>query len=310
VIAPSQACVDADTLGMPATLDRFEAPPVFICGCARSGTTWALDLFGHHPDICAINESWILSQTHGVTSVLAQPSWGQGMRDLWRERMEVPLGAVQLLPYEEMVRDLRDLVAKWLARPARDEHRFLVAKEFLDVRAAAILFPEARFIHVIRDGRDVALSMRRSSETWNPTMGAGLPIELRAEGWRRQVEIIRAQREFLGERYLEIRYEDMRADVVAAMRSMFDFSQIPYEDALLERIRQETELASYGEAALKSGFRGSSRNGGWRTTFTAREWIAFDRVAGELVTELGYERGRRWLAARLLPILTAPASAT
>jgi hypothetical protein len=224
--------------------------------------------------------------------------------------MEVPLGAVQLLPYEEMVQDLRDLVAKWLVRAARDEHRFLVAKEFLDVRAAAILFPEARFIHVIRDGRDVALSMRRSSETWNPTMGAGLPIELRAEGWRRQVELIRAHRESLGERYLEIRYEDMRADAVAAMRTMFEFSRIPYEDALLERIRQQTELSSYGEAALKSGFRGGGRNGGWRTKFTAREWIAFDRVAGELLTELGYERGRRWLAAKLLPILTEPATAT
>lgn len=300
VVDPGAAGVEHRALAMPEPLDRFAAPPVFICGCARSGTTWTFDLFDRHPDVHAICESWILSQTHGVTSVLTQPYWDTAERAVWQQRVDMPFGAVQLLPYEEMVRDVGALVARWMVRTASDQHRYLVAKEPIDVRATAILFPEARFIHVVRDGRNVALSMRRASETWDPTMGVGLPIEFRAEAWRRQVENIRAHRDFLGDRYLEIRYEQMQADAVSAMRTLFDFSEIPYTDALLAQIRAKTEFDSYDEAVQRSGFRGGSRNRSWRGELTAREVIGFDRAAGDLLAELGYERAPRRLSSRLL----------
>jgi hypothetical protein len=206
-----------------------------------------------------------------------------------------------MLRYQEMVSDLGALVAGWLARSASDEHRFLVVKEPLDVLATAILLPDARFIHVVRDGRDVALSMRRAAESWDPTMGVGLPIEFRAEAWRRQVRRVRAHREFLGDRYLEIHYEQMRADPVAAMRTLYDFARIPYEAALLERIRLETELSKYDERAHRSGFRGGSRDRTWRSELSARDAFRFSRAAGEMLVELGYEDGRRWLVSRLRP---------
>jgi hypothetical protein len=175
------------------------------------------------------------------------------------------------------------------------EHRFLVAKEPIDVLATSILFPEARFIHVIRDGRDVALSMRRASATWDPSMGPGLPMKLRAESWRRQVENVRVHRDWLGDRYLEIRYESMRADPESAMRTLFDFAEIPYEDGLLQTIREATQLSSYGDVARASGFRGGGKGGGWRDVFTLREALAFDMAGGRLLAELGYEvPTRRW----------------
>jgi hypothetical protein len=302
VVAPSAAGVEHRVLAMPEDLDRFAAPPVFICGCARSGTTWTFDLFERHPEVHAICESWILSQTHGVTGVLTQPYWDTAERAVWQQRVDMPFGAVQLLPYEEMVRDVGALVARWMVRTANDQHRYLVAKEPLDVRATAILFPKARFIHVVRDGRNVALSMRRASESWDPTMGVGLPMEFRAEAWRRQVENVRAHREFLGERYLEIRYEQMQADVVSAMQTLFDFSEIPYSDAVLAQIRANTDLESYDETVQRSGFRGGGRNRSWREELTAREVIAFDRVAGDLLAELGYECGPQRLSSKLLPL--------
>jgi hypothetical protein len=292
VVEPSAAGLDPNALSSPAAFDRLAAPPVFICGSARSGTTWTVDLFERHPEVRAICESWILCQTHGVTSILAQQYWDVGARRAWQERVDVPFGAVQLVPYADVVRDVADLVARWLVRDMPSQQRFLVAKEPLDVQAAAILFPEARFIHVIRDGRDVALSMRRASETWDPTMGVGLPMEFRAEAWRRQVEGVRTHRARLGERYMEIRYEDMRADPVAATRAMFDFSEIPYDERLLDEIRATTELSSYGETSRKSGFRGGGAMHGWQGSLTRREARSFDRVAGDLLEELGYERER------------------
>lgn len=273
---------------------RLASPPVFITGSARSGTNWTLDLFAQHHEVCAITESWVLSQTHGVTSILAQAEWDPAVSQDAFERVGIRHAGVQLLPYQEMVRELGDLLAGWLMRPVRAEQRFLVAKEPLDVGAAAILFPEARVIHVIRDGRDVALSMRRASETWDPSMGRDLPMSWRAEAWRRQVENARAFRELLGDRYLEVRYEDLKADVKGAAKRLFEFSRIPYDDAVLDRIASETKLSSYSDKVRASSFRGPGQSGAWQREFSLRDAVGFSRAAGDLLVELGYERNKHW----------------
>jgi hypothetical protein len=306
-VDPEQAGIDPGAVTLPDELRDLAAPPVFITGSARSGTTWTFDLFAEHPEVCAIFECWVLTQTHGVTSILTQDHWIPGAREAWVGRSGLAQAAVQLLPYEEMVRDVQRMVTDWLMRRYDpDKHRFLVAKEPIDVRAAAILFPGARFIHVIRDGRDVALSMKRASESWDPSMGVGLPMSWRAEAWRRQVENVRAHRDFLRDRYMEVRFEDMRADVVAATRMLFDFAGIPHGDELLGRIRGNTQLSSYEEKSRDSGFRGGGRRSGWQREFGVRDARGFDRAAGSLLVELGYEGARDWWR-RSLPGLGARA---
>jgi hypothetical protein len=294
-VGPEEAGVDPGVLTMPEAFAGLGAPPVFVTGAARSGTNWTLDLFAQHSEVCAIVETWLLTQTHGLTSVLAQREWNPSVSQGAVDRVGIRHATVQLLPYEEMVRDLGDLVAGWLMRPVREEQRFLVAKEPLDLRSAAILFPEARFVHVIRDGRDVALSMRRASESWDASMGVGLPMSFRAEAWRRQVESVRAHRDVLGERYLEIRFEDLKRDVAAAARTLFDFARIPYDDSVLDRVRQHTRLSSYDPTVRRSGFRGGGgAAAGWRDRMTPREVVGFNRAAGHLLVELGYERRGNW----------------
>jgi hypothetical protein len=293
-VDPVQAGVDPSAIAPPEAIARLAAAPVFIAGSARSGTTWTLDLFAAHPEVAAVTEPWILNQTHGVTSVMTQDTWIPGVRDAVFESVGLPHAAAALMPYEVMVRDLADLVATWLMRAAEPQHRFLVVKEPIDVRAVATMFPGARFIHVVRDGRNVALSMRRASESWDPSMGAGLPMSVRAEAWRRQLENVRAHRAWLGDRFLEVRYEDIRADVAAATRKLYDFAGIPYDDALLADVRAKTDLANQPEAARSSGFRGGGARSGWRKEFSLRDAAGFDRAAGDLLVELGYERNRRW----------------
>lgn len=285
---------------MPAAFAELAAPPLFICGAARSGTTWTYDMFERHPEVHGVCESWILNQTHGVTSILAQPYWDVNAKRYWEARVDVPFGAIQLLRYQEVVRDLGDLVAGWLVRGMDDRHRYLVAKEPIDIRATSILFPEARFVHVVRDGRSVALSMKRASETWDPTMGVGLPMSVRAEVWRRQVENVRSHRDALTDHYLEVAYETMRADPVAAIRTLFDFSGIEYDRDLAVSIGRSTDLSSYGDAARRSGFRGGGEGRPWAREFSVRDALGFQRAAGGLLMELGYEPNRTWLWAPLL----------
>jgi hypothetical protein len=299
-VGPEEAGVDRRRLTMPDALSRLDAPPVFITGCARSGTNWALDVFAQHPDVCAIVETWLLTQTHGVVGVFTQREWNSEVSQGAVDRVGMRHAAVQLLPYEQMVSDLGELVGGWLMRSVRDDQRFLVAKEPLDVHATTVLFPEARFVHVIRDGRDVALSMRDASESWDASMGVGLPMSWRAEAWRRQVEVARQHRDVLGDRYLEIRFEDLKRDVGAAARTLFEFAGIPYDDTVLDRVRGRTKLSNYDESVRRSGFRGRGQAGDWRSRMTLREGIGFRRAAGALLLELGYERDSRWLR-ELLP---------
>jgi hypothetical protein len=295
VIDPEQAGIDPHALAMPEAVAPLRAPPVFICGSARSGTTWTLDLFAAHPEVAAVMEPWLLTQTHGVTGVMVQINWVSAAREASFARSALRTGVAALVPYEEMVRDLGDLVGRWLMRAVEPGRRFLAVKDPLDVRAAAILFPQSRFIHVVRDGRDVALSMRRAGESWDPTMRRE-GMAWRAEAWRRQVDNVRAHRAWLGDRYLEVRYEDIRADVTAAVQRLYDFAGIPYDSALLERVRRDTDLANQPAAARESGFRGGGAEAadGWREAFGLRDARGFDRAAGDLLVELGYAANRRW----------------
>jgi hypothetical protein len=280
---------------MPEAFARLDAPPVFITGHARSGTSWTLDLFDRHPEVCAIFETWLLTQTHGITSVLTQPQWQPVFNEGQRDQLGVTPGVVQLLAYDEMAGELGELAARWLMRPVRPEHRFLVEKSPLDIGAADALFPEARFVHVIRDGRDASLSAQNASESWDPGMNSGQPLAERARLWRAEVGAYRSFGPRLGpDRYLEIRFEDLKSDFSTHARRLFDFAGVPSDDATLELVSRETRLESYSDAARASGFRGQGRVGGWRERFGKLDAYAFDRAAGDLLVDLGYSPDRRW----------------
>jgi hypothetical protein len=113
------------------------------------------------------------------------------------------------------------------------------------------------------------------------------------------VREIRSHRDMLGERYYEIRFEDLKNDFEATVRGLFEFAGTPADDRAIERARAETDLSSYSEETRRSGFRSKGSVGGWRDRFTRREGEEFERAAGELLVELGYESDASWV--RQLP---------
>ncbi|HEY7631084.1 MAG TPA: sulfotransferase [Thermoleophilaceae bacterium] len=292
-IRPDQTGTAAGRLSMPNAFEPLAGPPVFIAGVARSGTTWVLDLFERHPEVCAVMETWLFTQTHGITGVFAQPQWVPEFYELQREKTGLEHATVQLLPYQEMAAELGELAARWLMRAVQPGQRYLVEKGPMDIDAVAAMFPEARFIHVLRDGRDVAVSLDVASKSWAPEVGRA-SLALRGEHWAVGVEAARASGRALGERYLEVRYEDLRADFDSSARRLFDFAGVPYDDALLAQIRSQTQLDGYGAATRASSFRGKGQAGGWRERFSLRDARAFARATGDLLVELGYASDRRW----------------
>ncbi len=117
----------------------------------------------------------------------------------------------------------------------------------------------------------------------------------RASAWRTAVKEIRSHRGALGDRYFEVRFEDLKTNFEPTVRAVFQFAGVPADDQAVERARLETDLSSYSQETRASGFRGTGSVGRWRKHFSLRDAIEFDRAAGSMLIELGYEDDRSWL---------------
>ena len=135
------------------------------------------------------------------------------------------------------------------------------------------LFPDAQFIHLVRDGRDVALSNAHVH------FGPRNPV-MSAVNWRKQMEL--AERFAAGlprEQYHELRYEDFLTDPVTHFAHLIDYLGISDPDGALIRF-----IADHIGDELKAGnFRK------WKTRYSRRQQINYERVAGEHLRRHGYE---------------------
>ena len=163
------------------------------------------------------------------------------------------------------------------------------------------VLPEAYFIHIIRDGRDVALSIR--DLWWGPNS-----IEEAAEWWAGKIR--RARRQALALcNYMEVRYEDLVADPERQLRDICDFISLEWSsDMLSYYLQAEQRLSEFDRARTASSgerlitveelrsihSRTNSpplrdRSQRWRREMSSGDRNTFERVAGGVLMALGYQ---------------------
>jgi hypothetical protein len=193
------------------------------------------------------------------------------------------------------------------------------------------IYPDARIIHIVRDGRDVAVSAMHHWWRLAKDREGGVfeltPEELRirddyaedrerflSEGrsiftQERLVQLARRWeyrtgkgshdgRTLYGERYLEIRYEDLLVDTPSVFGGILEFLGAGSEDRVIERCLRSSsfERASsrrQGEEDSASFFR-KGVAGDWRDVFTERDRELYKDLAGERLVEFGYEKSYDW----------------
>jgi lipopolysaccharide/colanic/teichoic acid biosynthesis glycosyltransferase len=168
----------------------------------------------------------------------------------------------------------------------------------LHIPLLAALFPRARFVHIIRDGRDVALSYFEfplgPSNVWEA-----------ACRWRRDVSAGQGAGTALQGRYMEVRYEQLVRDPEDLLRGICDFVQLDFDSRMLEyhrgaqdRIQSRDDLTVFHKSVARPPIVGI-RN--WREELPPKQIRDFEAVAGALLTDLGYERlfPQVYLAGRL-----------
>jgi hypothetical protein len=162
-----------------------------------------------------------------------------------------------------------------------------------NLRLLERLFPDALFVHLIRDGRDAALSFRSMpeglmTETWmQPRDVAGFACQ-----WRTEVKAARRLGRRVGpDRYLEVRYEDLVADVEPALRRIAAFARLPFEPAMVDYAGKVDVSAKPHQQSLRRPPTAGLRD--WRLQMSPEDTGAFEQVAGDLLAELGYEAHER-----------------
>jgi hypothetical protein len=283
-------------------------PAPFIVGMTRSGTTLLRLMLDSHPELT------IPPETHFVPDVIGAYNEGRySPQEIAKVMVESRRWADFQISERKLRRELdrlRPLVRPEV--PVRTFYRLYAQKQgkprwgdktpgyATKMRRIKRILPEARFIQIIRDGRDVAVSLRDRN--------AGLTIEQVARRWRHRINRTRRAAEHVPD-YIEIRYEDLVADPEATLRRICAHIELDYSPRMLDyHERAEDRLSEISQPLAaeedKRGLSASSRIEAhaltaepprtdraerWREEMSAAEVAVFEEHAGELLADLGYE---------------------
>lgn len=279
-------------------MQNFE--PFFVTGAPKSGTTWIGKLLDAHPQINCRGEACI----HHFGLALVKTC--QGYDELLNTRKAVVSDSNSFpdLTWPDvmaMMRKFIELRFQAIVDPAKADLRFVGEKDpehSLHFPTLHKLVPEAKYIHIIRDGRGVLLS------AWHFNLRAKDPrmahlsfddtLDLTAKEWAERVRRARTTGRELGDAYLEIRYEDLALDVVSRFKQVLTFLGADDRD---DTVRGCTQAASFeklsqgrkpGEEDSSSFFRKGDPHD-WRNHLTPAQVDRFNLGSGGLLAELGYE---------------------
>jgi hypothetical protein len=272
--------------------------PIFVLGVPRSGTTWVLRILGAHPRAFPLLETYMFSSRIGLGALFAPlgPAPVPGAEPPAPGLARPGIG--RLLSRPELVEEVRAIARRWLRRAAPPGVEYVIDKSPWHLAEAPLIgevLPEARFVHVVRDGRDVAISLLAARRSWSDFGGArtGATVREAATLWRRGMRQGGAAAAELEERLLEVRYERLHDAPRAAIAGLLSHCGMPFDDDLVATIAAETDFAAIPERGDGGLYRGG-RVGDWRRSLGVLAGARFEAIAGDALRAAGYPAPRGW----------------
>jgi hypothetical protein len=276
----------------------FEVFP-FIVGCARSGTTLLRAMLDSHDDLAVPPESYFVATfarkrpQFDLDSGFAVEAFLDALcSHRWFVRWGLGEGEVKTLILEGAPANTADAIRAVyrLYTSHRSKRRYgdKTPEYVCSMKTISGLLPEARFVHLIRDGRDVATSLRTAVGFGLPDLASALLF------WERRVITGRRQGERLGSsRYREVRYEDLTSNPEAVLRDICSFVQLDYRPEMLSYYNRVDEiLVGVPGHEHHRRLRQAPVTGliDWRRDFSASDIEFADALVGPILGSLGYER--------------------
>lgn len=265
---------------------RSEMDAVFIGGCGRSGTTLFKQLLNRHSRCACGPETSLYGLPFDIDNIAAP--W-----DMDREHLaRMQAGAKNLVGFADR------FAGEFLACEGKARW---VEKTPNNVRAVDRLltwYPRCRFIHVVRDGRDVMCSLRNHPK--ERVVGGKIvpvktvnPPQRSATRWLEDTLRGLAFRDH--PRCLEVRYEQLVTDPEGELRRVCDFIGEPYEARMLDPSSDDQQRSGQNMNNARAAEPISARSvGRWVSDLRPDERSVFVDIAGELLIALGYAQNHDW----------------
>jgi Sulfotransferase family len=268
-------------------------PPLVVLGVSRSGTTLLRVILDRSPGLAIPDESFfvpLLARRHGrtvdadrflddVARIPTIRAWGLRPEDLApRIRPGMATGAAIAAIFEAYAE--RAGKPRWGDKtPLYMRHLALLER----------LFPDAQYVHLVRDGRDAALSFLEMPEgTFTRTWAHPATPAQFACLWAKEVSDARALGRRVGTaRYHEVRYEELVGDPQAVVAGICAFAGLEFgPDMLAYTDAVDVSEKPHQQRLLRPPTAGV-RN--WRADMAPDDVAAFEAIAGDLLRELGYD---------------------
>jgi hypothetical protein len=281
-----------ETSALPPALT---CAPVFVVGCDRSGTTLLRLMLDTHRSLALPDEShFIIELRRGawrrrspattLEKVLAHDRfkrWGLDPAHVRR--------LAEIAPPRSFDQVMRVVFAAYAAAHGKPRWGDKSPPYVAHVPVLAELFPDAQFIHIIRDGREVAVSL--AERRWGPTT----PVA-GASWWRARVQMARSAGARLGSRrYLEVRLEELIAAPADVLARVCDFLGEPYDRSMMDyhHTARTRVWSSPRDPAAHRHVSSPPTLGlrDWRAGLTAGQQRAVEAAAQPLLAQLGYGGG-------------------
>jgi hypothetical protein len=251
-----------------------EPSPIIVYGAPRSGTTYLTRILNEHPEIFISHETRLFVWVHESLNVLTQ-------RDQvllsYRERFVEHLYAL----YPELVRNFYSSLYPQARYWGDKNPHYASLPNKGCLNTISTLFPGTRFIHIIRDGRDVASSLIRKG--W-------VSFDLAHELWIHHVDIGRSFGKSQPQnQYYELRYEELIRDDLGSAQKLFDFLGIGLHSNVVEFCQnQQEERTPLSEPTrnINSGVAISD----WNKTMTLSQRARSLELLGDHLIRYGYEK--------------------
>lgn len=279
-------------------------PFLFVVGCPRSGTTLLQRMLDHHPQLAVAYDTLFIPAVLRNPPTMDPPvdhDLIERIRNFRRfERFGLPAGILDRLApdatcFSELVRLVYTEFAAMHGKPLGGE------KSPGYVRHMPLLqnlFPAARFIHLVRDGRDVALSLADWGRLKNRPKGPARmyrlwdenPLAVSALWWEYKVAQGRNDASSLRpDSYTEMRYEDLVASPDTELERLTDFLGLPYSEAMV-RFHVGKTRNQPGLSAKSAWLPATQGIRDWRRSMPDNDVQLFEALAGDCLSDCGYER--------------------
>lgn len=264
---------------------------VFIIGCERSGTTFLGSLIGAHSKCVVTPEAQFVTDIYQKTRInkfvpkdifskikntKRFKGWGVDIAFTESEYMHMN-------NYSDLI---LMMVEKYnIHKRHKKSARIWVDHTPINIEHVDLLkrfFPNARFLHIIRDGRGVASSLKKV--TWGPKTMRSI-----SRFWIKKLAYGYASAAKYPQDILSVKYEDILLDTETSIKKMTDFLGMEYEKEMLDANGLIVPKNKKYQHKLVGKKADQSRVRMWEKNLSKREIEIFEYETNHMLTLLGYE---------------------